>query len=63
MLVRFLSSDEIKKIVFSLNSDSAPGPNGFEGFFFHGCWNIVDSDVFNVVKKKKNSLIIGSSRE
>jgi len=37
MLVRCPSNDEIKKVVFALNSNSAPGPDGFGGTFFHGC--------------------------
>jgi hypothetical protein len=28
------SHQEIKAVVFSLNKDSAPGPNGFGAFFF-----------------------------
>jgi len=51
MLVRCPSNDEIKKVVFAFNSDSVPGPDDFEGIFFHGCWDIVDSDVCNVVKQ------------
>jgi len=51
MLVRCLSNDEIKKVVFALNSDSAPGHDGFGGSFFHGCWDIVGSDDCNVVKQ------------
>jgi len=37
ILVRCSSNDEIKKVVFALNFDSAPGHNGFGGSFFHGC--------------------------
>jgi len=37
MLVKCPSNDEIKKIVFAPNSDSAPDPDGFGGSFFHGC--------------------------
>ena len=46
MLVKCPSNDEIKKVVFALNSDSAPDPDGFGGHFFHG-WDIVGSDVCN----------------
>jgi len=51
MLVRCLSNDEIKQDVFALNSDSAPGSDGFGGSFFHGCWDIVGSDFCNAVKQ------------
>jgi len=51
MLVRCPFNDEIKKVVFTLNYDSAPGPDGFRGSFFHGCWDIVGSYVCNVVKQ------------
>jgi len=37
MLVRCPSNDEIKKVVFALNSNSALGPDGFGNSFFHGC--------------------------
>jgi len=50
-LVRFPSNDEIKKIVFALNSDSGRGSDGFGGSFFHGCWDIMGSDACNVVKQ------------
>jgi len=49
ILVRCLSRDEIKKAVFAFNSNS--GPNGFEDFFFHHCWDILGSDVCNAIKQ------------
>jgi len=49
MLVRCPSNYEIKKVVFALKSNSAPSPSGFGGSFFYGCWDIVGSDVCNVV--------------
>ncbi|KAK2352799.1 hypothetical protein QL285_090510 [Trifolium repens] len=43
------SHQEIKAAVFSLNKDSAPGPDGFGAFFFQNYWDIVKLDVFNAV--------------
>ncbi|KAK2424264.1 hypothetical protein QL285_034644 [Trifolium repens] len=43
------SHDEIKAAVFSLNKDSAPGPDGFGAFFFQHYWDIVKLDVINAV--------------
>ena len=50
MLVRCPSNDDIKKVVFPLNSDSASIPDGFGGSFFHGCWDIAGFDVCNAIK-------------
>ncbi|WJX12769.1 hypothetical protein P8452_03227 [Trifolium repens] len=43
------SHSEIKSVVFALNRDSAPGPDGFGAFFFQHYWEIVKNDVFNAV--------------
>jgi hypothetical protein len=40
---------EIKAVVFSLNKDGAPGPDGFGAFFFQHYWDIVKNDVVNAV--------------
>jgi len=61
MLVKCPFNDEIRKVVFALYSDSAPGPNGFGGSFFHGCWDIVGSDVCNAIKQffSHNWILLG----
>lgn len=43
------SQEEIKKAVFELNKDSAPGPDGFGAIFFQTYWNIINKDVCNAV--------------
>jgi len=34
MLTMRPSRDDVKNVVFSLNKDGAPGPDGFGAFFF-----------------------------
>ncbi|XP_060183615.1 uncharacterized protein LOC132613564 [Lycium barbarum] len=43
------SLEEAKQAVFELASDSASGPDGLTGSFYQSCWEIVGSDVFQVV--------------
>ncbi|XP_019433239.1 PREDICTED: uncharacterized protein LOC109340119 [Lupinus angustifolius] len=40
---------EIKAVVFALNGESAPGPDGFFGCFFQNFWDIINIEVCNVV--------------
>lgn len=44
-LFKPLNLEEIKKVVFSLPPDKAPGPNGFTGLFFQKCWDFIGFDV------------------
>lgn len=36
-------------VVFSLNSESACGPDGLSGRFYQTCWDIVSPDVIRMV--------------
>lgn len=47
MLTKLPSLEEVKKVVFSLDVNSAPGPDGFGGGFYHTFWDIIGNDVFN----------------
>ncbi|MCH86209.1 RNA-directed DNA polymerase (Reverse transcriptase) [Trifolium medium] len=49
MITSIPSPEEIKKAVFSLNKDSAPGPDGFSGFFYQTYWEIIQKEVCNAV--------------
>ncbi|MCH80548.1 ribonuclease H protein [Trifolium medium] len=49
ILTMLPSHEEIKAAVFSLNKDSAPGPDGFGAFFYQEYWDIVKKDVINAV--------------
>ncbi|XP_026428877.1 uncharacterized protein LOC113324801 [Papaver somniferum] len=42
---QFPSIDEIHAAVFDLGADSAPGSDGFAGFFYRHCWEIIREDL------------------
>ncbi|XP_055814563.1 uncharacterized protein LOC129884258 [Solanum dulcamara] len=44
------TEEEVKRVVFQLNSDSAGGPDGFTGVFYQTCWDIIRQDVTNMMK-------------
>ncbi|CAJ2662070.1 unnamed protein product [Trifolium pratense] len=49
LLTLIPSYDEIKNAVFSLNKDSAPGPDGYGAFFYQKYWEIINEDVVAAV--------------
>ncbi|XP_026451545.1 uncharacterized protein LOC113351837 [Papaver somniferum] len=44
------SREEIKNIIFEMDPDSSPGPDGFSGSFYRACWMIIQDDVVNAVQ-------------
>jgi hypothetical protein len=50
LLVRIPTDIEIIEVVFSLNGDGAPGPDGFSGYFYQHFWDIVAFDVIYPVQ-------------
>lgn len=50
-LTRLPSNEEIRNVVFAMNSEEAPGSNGFGGCFFQSFWNIISVDVCNAVSQ------------
>ncbi|VFQ98258.1 unnamed protein product [Cuscuta campestris] len=45
MLCSMPIESEIYSAIWALNSDSAAGPDGFNGYFFRTCWHIIKRDV------------------
>ena len=41
--------EEVRKAVFDLPRDKAPGPDGFFGAFFKECWEIIKDDIMIAV--------------
>ncbi|XP_026390091.1 uncharacterized protein LOC113285383 [Papaver somniferum] len=50
MLDSIPTTEEIKKIVFEMDSDSAPGPDGFPGSFYKSCWDIIQLDLKDAIQ-------------
>jgi hypothetical protein len=60
-LSRPISDTEIKKVVFSMHPDKAPGPDGYTARFYIQCWNIIKKDLCKMVKKSQNCTKLGGS--
>lgn len=41
--------EEVKRVVFELNGESASGPDGLTGIFFQSCWDIFGGDVVKMI--------------
>ncbi|XP_060211838.1 uncharacterized protein LOC132639409 [Lycium barbarum] len=50
LLCALPSQEKVKNVVFELKGESACGPDGLSGTFFHSCWDIVGMDVFRMVQ-------------
>jgi len=50
LLTRERSWQEVMTVIRVMPADKAPGPDGFSWMFYKKFWNIIGSDVFEVVK-------------
>jgi hypothetical protein len=44
------SINEIKKVIFEMKHNSAPGPDGFPAEFFQNFWDLIQMDIFHLFK-------------
>nr|GFD60807.1 RNA-directed DNA polymerase, eukaryota, reverse transcriptase zinc-binding domain protein [Tanacetum cinerariifolium] len=49
-MIRSVSGDEIKKALFEIDGNKAPGPDGYSAQFFKDAWNVVGSEVCIAIK-------------
>ena len=43
------SEEEVQHVMHQMQSDKAPGPDGFIGVFYKSCWNIIKQDILAAV--------------
>ncbi|KAJ6874155.1 hypothetical protein NC651_032856 [Populus alba x Populus x berolinensis] len=49
-LLALVSVDDIKRVLFSMDDNKAPGPDGYTSAFFKKSWSIVGEDLCSAVK-------------
>eukprot|EP00253_Pinus_taeda_P016135 PITA_16135 len=49
-LISEATEEEIIKVIWSMESDKAPGPDGFTIHFYKVCWNIIKVDLQKMIK-------------
>ena len=55
-LLRPITAEEVKLAAYKMGGLKAPGPDGFQGIFYHSFWDVVHEDVNRLV----SSLLQGS---
>lgn len=50
LLQQMPNEEEIWEVVRALNPDSVPGANGFMGWFYSGCWDIIKKEVVAAIQ-------------
>ncbi|XP_071928179.1 uncharacterized protein [Coffea arabica] len=49
MLTRAPSLQEVKEVIFSMDGESAEGPDGFTESFFTAAWEVIEEDVYRAI--------------
>ena len=55
------AEEEISKVIFQLNRDKAPSPDGFTIAVFQDCWDLIKEDLVRVFVEFHSSGIINQS--
>ena len=42
---------EVRRAVFAIHADKAPGPDGFSAGFYHSYWDIIGKDIYQDIRE------------
>jgi len=45
ILLSPVSNEDIRKVIFSIKNEKAPGPDGYSSLFFKQAWGVVGRDL------------------
>lgn len=60
LLNRAPDIEEIKEVVFSINKESAAGPNGYSSLFYQYSWEIITLDLLDAIQDFFNGRVIST---
>ena len=49
-LMKPFTEEEIIDVIWSIEPDQAPGPNGFSFHFYRVCWLVIRKDLLRMIK-------------
>jgi hypothetical protein len=49
-LMKPFSKEEINNVIWSMELDKSPRPNGFTIHFYRACWDIIKTDILRMIK-------------
>lgn len=50
-LTKVVSKEEVREAIFSIDPDSAPGPDGMTGHFFQRYWDLIGDQVTGEIQE------------
>lgn len=48
-LIKEVTAKKVEQVVKNMDPDKAPGPDGFNAYFFQSCWDIVKEDLVKAI--------------
>jgi hypothetical protein len=60
-LIKKITEEEVREVVFHFDPDKAPGPDGFTFHFYRQCWEIVKKDLLRMINYALANCKIGGA--